>query len=233
MAYRILVVDDERKLVDSIRVYLEDSGYEVLTAHNGREALFANRDAKPDLIVLDLMMPEMDGWEAARLIRKESEVPIIMLTARVEDMDKIIGLEMGADDYLTKPFNPRELQARIRAVLRRAHGETGGETSAILRLDTLELTPDSYEVTRAGELVDLTRSEFDLLRAFMRYPGRVFTRMELLSFIHGEDIYAGYERTIDVHVKNIRAKIEADPRNPRFIETVYGVGYRMRRDDVE
>lgn len=232
MANRILVVDDEPKLVESIRVYLEDAGYEVFTAHNGREALFLNRDMKPDMIVLDLMMPVMDGWEAARLIRKESDVPIIMLTARIEDMDKIIGLEMGADDYITKPFNPRELQARIRAVLRRIHGETGGESAGILRITDLELDPATYEVTLRGEPVDLTRSEFDLLRAFMRYPGRVFTRMELLGFVHGEDIYAGYERTIDVHVKNIRAKVEDDPRNPRYIETVYGVGYRMRREDV-
>jgi DNA-binding response OmpR family regulator len=229
MSYKILVVDDEPNLVNTVRAYLEDSGYGVVTASNGRDALFASRHERPDLIILDLMMPEMDGWEAARLIRRESSVPIIMLTARVEDADKVAGLEMGADDYLTKPFNPRELVARVRAVLRRAHGDLAAEPE-LLRVGDLELDRKSYRVTLAGEHIELTRSEFDLLAALMEQPGRVFTRLELLDHVQGE-AYAAYERTIDVHVKNLRAKIEDDPRNPRHIETVYGVGYRLVKDD--
>ena len=229
MAYKILVVDDEVNLVNTVRDYLQDSGYEVVTASNGRDALFSNRHEKPDLIILDLMMPQMDGWEASRLIRKESSVPIIMLTARVEDADKVAGLEMGADDYLTKPFNPRELVARVRAVLRRVHGDMGSSEPERYRVGELMLDRSSYEATLTGESLDLTRSEFDLLAVLMAQPGRVFTRMELLEEIQGE-AYAAYERTIDVHVKNLRAKIEDDPQNPRYIETVYGVGYRMARD---
>jgi DNA-binding response OmpR family regulator len=229
MAYKILVADDELTLLSTLRAYLEGSGFEVVTATNGRDALFATRHEKPDLVVLDLMMPEMDGWEAARLIRRESAVPIIMLTARVEDADKIAGLEMGADDYVTKPFSPREVVARVRAVLRRTHGELATEPE-ILRVGRLELDHETHTVRLNGEPVDLTPSEFDLLAALMRRPGRVFTRMELLDHIQGE-AYAAYERTIDVHIKNLRAKIEDDPRNPRYIETVYGVGYRMAGRD--
>ena len=230
MTYKILVADDEPNLVSTVRAYLEDSGFEVVTAYSGREAMFANRYERPDLIILDLMMPEMDGWEAARLIRRESSVPIIMLTARVEDTDRIAGLEMGADDYVTKPFNPRELVARVRAVLRRTHGEVAGD-SPVLRIGSLEVDRESHRATLGGRPLDLTPSEFDLLAALMEQPGRVFTRMELLDRIQGE-AYAAYERTIDVHVKNLRAKIEDDPRNPRYIETVYGVGYRLARDDA-
>jgi two-component system alkaline phosphatase synthesis response regulator PhoP len=230
MAHKILVVDDEPNLVDTVRAYLEDSGYTVVTARTGREALFANRHEHPDLIVMDLMMPEVDGWEATRLIRRESSVPIIMLTARVEDADKIAGLELGADDYVPKPFNPRELVARVRAVLRRAQGELSGE-SEVLRVGGLELDRTSYRAALDGQPLDLTPSEFDLLAALMSQPGRVFTRMELLDHVQGE-AYAAYERTIDVHVKNLRAKIEDDPRSPQYIETVYGVGYRMARRDA-
>jgi DNA-binding response OmpR family regulator len=212
--------------VGTTRAYLEESGFGVVTASNGRDALFANRHEQPDLIILDLMMPEMDGWEAARLIRAESNVPIVMLTARVEDIDKIAALEMGADDYITKPFNPRELVARVRAVLRRTQGDGGSSEPEMLRAGDLELNRTSYRLTLEEEEIELTRSEFDLLAVFMAHPGRVFTRMELLDAIQGE-AYAGYERTIDVHVKNLRAKIEEDPHHPRYIETVYGVGYRM------
>jgi DNA-binding response OmpR family regulator len=225
MTYKILVADDELTLLSTLRAYLEESGFAVVTATNGRDALFVTRHEKPDLIVLDLMMPEMDGWEAARLIRRESAVPIIMLTARVEDADKIAGLEMGADDYVTKPFSPREVVARVRAVLRRTHGELTAEPE-VLRVGGLELDHETHTVRLNGEPVDLTPSEFDLMAALMRRPGRVFTRMELLDHIQGE-AYAAYERTIDVHIKNLRAKIEEDPRNPRYIETVYGVGYRL------
>jgi DNA-binding response OmpR family regulator len=226
MAYKILVVDDEPHLVSTIRAYLEESGFGVTAASNGRDALFANRHEQPDLIILDLMMPEMDGWEAARLIRAESKVPIVMLTARVEDIDKIAALEMGADDYITKPFNPRELVARVRAVLRRTQGDDGSSEPEMLRVGALELNRTNYRLTMEEQEVELTRSEFDLLAVLMARPGRVFTRMELLDAIQGE-AYAGYERTIDVHIKNLRAKIEEDPHRPRYIETIYGVGYRM------
>lgn len=230
MAHKVLIVDDEPQLLKTVRSYLEDSGFSVLTATNGKDALFINRQESPDLIVLDLMMPEMDGWEASRLIRRESDVPIIMLTASIEDSNKIAALEMGADDYITKPFNPRELVARVRAVLRRTHSDVA-VSSNILRIRDLELSTETYEASLEKQLLDLTRSEFDILAALMAYPGRVYTRLELLDHIHG-DAFAGYERTIDVHIKNLRAKIEADPRNPRYIETVYGVGYRMIRDDA-
>lgn len=230
MAYKILVVDDEADLLKTVRDYLVESGFEVATAGSGRAALFLNRDEKPDLVVMDIMMPEMDGWEASRLIRRESDVPIIMLTARDEDADKIAALEMGVDDYVTKPFNPRLLVARVRAVLRRTRGESSSE-GRILRVKDLELDQDTYEAKLHDQLLELTRSEFDLLATLMEHPGRVFTRMELLEHVHGE-AFAAYERTIDVHIKNLRAKLEVDPREPEYIETVYGVGYRMAKDDA-
>jgi two-component system alkaline phosphatase synthesis response regulator PhoP len=230
MAYKILVVDDETELLNTVRDYLEQSGFEVLTASNGRDALFINRSEKPDLIVMDIMMPDMDGWEGSRLIRRESDVPIVMLTARDEDADKIAALEMGVDDYVTKPFNPRLLVARVRAVLRRTHGESSSD-NRLLRVKGLELDQDTYEVRLRDELLELTRTEFDLLAAFMEHPGRVFTRMELLEHMHGE-AFAAYERTVDVHIKNLRAKLETDPKKPEYIETVYGVGYRMAKDNA-
>jgi len=175
------------------------------------------------------MMPETDGWEAARLIRRESAVPILFLTARVDDVDKITGLELGADEYVTKPFSPRVLVAQVRAVLRRAYGDLAAEPT-VWRVGALELNAETRLVTLGGERVELTPSEFDLLAVLIQRPGRVFTRMELLERVQGE-AFAAYERTIDVHIKNLRAKIEADPRQPRYVETVYGVGYRMRPDD--
>lgn len=220
----ILVVDDEERLVSLVRAYLAQEGFHVVTAHDGREALFAARQAKPDLIILDLMMPEMDGWEFIRLHHKERDTPIILLTARVEETDKVLGLELGADDYITKPFSPRELVARVRAVLRRAQKEPGEPD--VLRAGNLILDRTAHRVTLAGEMVDLTPSEFDLLATLMSTPGRAFSRMELLDRLQG-DAYEGYERTVDVHVKNLRAKIEEDPRSPHYIETVYGVGYRF------
>lgn len=229
MAYKVLVVDDEPDLIGTVRAYLQESGFEVMMASNGRDALFIARQERPDLVVMDLMMPEMDGWEASRLIRHESKVPIIMLTARVDDVDKIAALEMGADDYLTKPFNPRELVARVRAVLRRTHADDSSAEPPIIRVGELELNRETHWITLRGQTLDLTRSEFDLMAALMSQPGRVFTRLELLEHTQGE-AFAGYERTIDVHIKNLRAKIEDDTRSPRYIETVYGVGYRMVSD---
>jgi DNA-binding response OmpR family regulator len=229
MSRKIVIADDEQQILDTVRAYLEASGFQVIVARSGREALFAFRHEKPDLVILDVMMPEMDGWEAARLIRRESEVPILFLTARVDDVDQITGLEIGADEYITKPFSPRVLVAQVRAVLRRVYGELAAEPS-VWRVGGLELDAEARLVRLNGARIDLTPSEFDLLAIFIARPGRVFTRMELLERLQGE-AFAPYERTIDVHVKNLRAKIEADPHDPGAIETVYGVGYRMRGEE--
>ncbi len=227
MSKTILVVDDEPRLVSLVRGYLEQEGYTVVTAGNGREALFAARDHLPDLIVLDLMMPEMDGWKFMRLHRQERNTPIIMLTARIEDVDKVVGLEMGADDYITKPFSPRELVARVRAVLRRM--EPDAEKSDLLRAGPLELDRTAHALKIEGESVDLTRMEFDLLETLMSSPGRAFSRLELLERTQGY-AYDGYERTVDVHIKNLRKKIETDTSNPSYVLTVFGVGYRFNPD---
>jgi DNA-binding response OmpR family regulator len=227
MSKLILVVDDEPRLTNLVRGYLEQESYQVVVANNGREALFAARDHKPDLIVLDLMMPEMDGWEFLRLHRQERNTPIIMLTARIDDVDKIAALETGADDYLTKPFSPRELVARVRAVLRRT--TSAPEAAVILRAGDLVLDIDSRALTQGGRLVELTPMEFDLLATLMRNPGRAFSRMDLLERTQGY-AYDGYERTVDVHIKNLRKKIEHEPSDPVFILTVFGVGYRFNPD---
>jgi DNA-binding response OmpR family regulator len=224
MSKTILVVDDEERLTSLVKTYLTQDGFRVVTARNGREALFLARQEKPDLIVLDLMMPEMGGYEFMRLHRKERETPIILLTAKVEDADKVLGLELGADDYVTKPFSPRELTARVRAVLRRA-GQAAPEPD-LLRAADVTLDRAAHTVKVGGQFVDLAPSEFDLLAALMAAPGRAFSRLELLDRLQGT-AYEGYERTVDVHIKNLRAKIEPDPAKPRYVETVYGVGYRF------
>lgn len=227
MAKTILVVDDERRLVSVVEAYLIQEGFNVVTAPNGQQAIFIAREQKPDLIILDVMMPEMDGLEFMRLHRKERETPIILLTAKVGEDDRVIGLELGADDYITKPFRPRELVARVRAVLRRS-GEKGPRAQ-VYRVSNLTLDRESHFVRVGENYIDLTPSEFDLLAALMSAPGRAFSRLELLDHIQGT-AFEGYERTIDVHVKNLRGKIEADPRSPHLIETVYGVGYRFARE---
>jgi DNA-binding response OmpR family regulator len=227
MTKTILVVDDEQRLVSVVKAYLEQEGFRVVTASNGREAIHIARHEKPDLIILDIMMPEMDGYDFLRAHRKERETPIIMLTARVADDEKVIGLELGADDYVTKPFKPRELIARVRAVLRRV-GKTE-PMAEIFRVGEITLDRDSHTVTVKDDFVDLTPSEFDLLATLMSSPGRAYSRLDLLDRLQGT-AYEGYERTIDVHIKNLRAKIEQDPRNPRYVETVYGVGYRISRE---
>ncbi len=227
MSRRILIVDDEQHILDTINAYLSSEGYEVIMARDGQQALFTFRHEKPDLIVLDIMMPQMDGLEAARLIRRESGVPIIFLTARVEDIDQITGLELGADEYITKPFSPRVLVARVRALLRRTYGDLSPQ-SQVWRVGDLEVNAETHTVTRSGQRIDLTPTEFDLLVAFISRPGRVFSRAELLDRL--DDSFAAYERAVDVHIKNLRAKIEIDTRNPEYIETVYGLGYRMRSD---
>jgi DNA-binding response OmpR family regulator len=226
MTKTIMIIDDEKRLVSLVESYLTQEGYRVVTAYNGRDALLIAQKEKPDLIILDIMMPEMNGYDFMRAHRADHDTPIIMLTAKVEDDDKVIGLELGADDYVTKPFKPRELMARVRNVLRWAgKNETKAKT---LRVSDITLDRDSREVQVAERLVDLTPSEFDLLAALMSSPGRVFSRLDLLDVIQGVR-YEGYERTIDTHIKNLRAKIEDDPRKPRYIETVYGVGYRINR----
>ena len=220
---RVLVVDDEPKIVRLVRDYLERSGFEVLTARDGPEALMRAHQERPDLIVLDLGLPALDGIEVTRQLRRDSGVPIIMLTARDEETDKVVGLELGADDYVTKPFSPRELTARVRAVLRR-HGRDAD--TEVIRAGELTLDVPRLRAEVAGRVVPLTATEFQLLAALARQPGRVFTRSQLLDTIHGV-AFESYERAIDAHVKNIRRKLEPDPRAPRFLLTVYGVGYRL------
>src|SRR5581483_3545580 len=224
MSKKILVVDDEKKFVNVLRAYLEQAGFAVVTAYDGKSALAAFRREKPNLVLLDLNLPEMDGLDVARTIRKESNVPIIMLTARVEETDRLIGLELGADDYVLKPFSPREVVARVRAVLRRVEGETA--PVEILRAGEIEMDLTKHVVTGQDESIDLTPTEFDLLVALMKNPGRAFTRMQLLDLVQGE-AYAGYERTIDAHIKNLRQKIGDDPKQPRYLLTVFGIGYKF------
>ncbi|HJX37272.1 MAG TPA: response regulator transcription factor [Anaerolineae bacterium] len=224
MMSRVLVVDDDPGIVKLVRAYLEQAGYSVLTAQEGKKALHIARHDKPDLVILDLMLPEMDGWDVCRALRKESDVPIIMLTARVEESDKLIGLELGADDYVTKPFSPRELVARVRSVLRRAQGMPPKPERISLGEITIDLSRHSVEV--AGQPVELTPTEFDLLATLMEDPGRAFTRSQLLESVQGY-AYDGYERTIDVHVKNLRQKIGEDAGSPQRIKTVYGIGYKF------
>lgn len=222
-----MVVDDEKRLVSLVESYLSQSGYRVVTASNGREALAAAGRQKPDLIILDIMMPEMDGHEFMEAYRREHSTPIILLTARVEEEEQVIGLELGADDYVTKPFRPRELMARVRAVLRRS-GQAE-PPARVLNAAGIVLDRDKRSVQVGQRYVDLTPSEFDLLAALMSSPGRVFSRLDLLDIIQGIR-YEGYQRTIDLHIKNLRAKIEQDPRSPHYVETVYSVGYRFVRE---
>jgi DNA-binding response OmpR family regulator len=221
---KILVVDDEARIVKLVRSYLEQAGYVVVEASDGQTALIQARRERPDLIVLDLGLPGIDGFEVARILRREGDTPIIMLTARIEDTDRIVGLELGADDYVTKPFNPRELVARVRAVLRRTSGTP--PTPEILRAGELVVDVSGRQATVAGRPLTLTPTEFELLIVLLQNPGRAFTRMELLDRVQG-DAYEGYERTVDAHVKNLRAKLGDDPRHPHYIQTVFGVGYKL------
>jgi DNA-binding response OmpR family regulator len=225
MPKKILVVDDERNIVKLVRDYLERAGFVALLAENGQQALHIFRAEKPALIILDLGLPELDGLEVTRLVRRESNTPIIMLTARLDETDKLIGLELGADDYVTKPFSPRELVARVRAVLRRAEGGPG-EPEQVINAGDVAIDVSRRSVTVGGRAIELTPTEFDLLALLARDPGRVFSRLQMLDRIQG-DAYEGYERTIDAHIKNLRQKIEPDPRKPVYIHTVYGVGYRF------
>jgi DNA-binding response OmpR family regulator len=224
MSQTILVVDDEPQIVRFVRAYLEDAGYRVVTASDGQEALFVARHEKPDLVILDLMMPGMDGWDFIRRYRRERDTPVIVLTARVEESDQVLGLELGADDYVTKPFSPRALVARIRAVLRRV--QAGLAPPDVLRGGDVVLDREAHTVTSSGREVSLTPTEFNLLEVLMITPGRAFTRAELLDRVLGDEAYV-FGRTIDAHVKNLRRKIEPDPARPRHVVTVRGVGYKF------
>ncbi|MCX7839769.1 MAG: response regulator transcription factor [Anaerolineae bacterium] len=227
MAKKILVVEDEKKLVAILKGYLEQAGFHVVTASDGEQALAVFRHEKPALVLLDLNLPKLDGLDVCRALRKESNVPIIMVTARVEEADRLIGLELGADDYITKPFSPREVVARVRAVLRRAEGEPARAETFVAGELTLDLA--KHSVRLKDREIELTPTEFDLLTVLMQNPGRAFTRLQLLDRVQGE-AFEGYERTIDAHIKNLRQKIERDPKNPRYILTVFGVGYKFAED---
>ncbi len=225
MAKTILAVDDASSVRTMLKDYLSEEGFRVLTATNGLEALETARREHPDLILLDIMMPEMGGYDFIRAFRQEADTPIILLTARVEEVDKVAGLELGADDYVTKPFGMRELVARVQAVLRRI--EKNATPSDILRVCDIVLDRGRHLVQVNGRTIDLTPSEFDLLATLIAAPGRVFSRAQLLQQLQGY-VLEGVERTIDVHIRNLRAKIEPDPGHPRYVETVFGVGYRFR-----
>lgn len=217
-------MDDEKKFVNVLRAYLEKAGFQVVTAGDGQTAIAVFRHTKPNLVLLDLNLPEVEGLDVARTLRRESSVPIIMVTARVQETDRLIGLELGADDYITKPFSPREVVARVRAVLRRAEGPSA--PIEILRAGEIEMNLTQHTVTVCDRIVELTPTEFDLLGALLREPGRAFSRLELLDRVQGE-AYEGYDRTVDAHIKNLRQKIGDDPKQPRYILTVFGVGYKL------
>ena len=221
---KILVVDDEPKIIQLTQDYLENAGFSVMSAGDGERALTVIQVEKPDLVVLDLGLPGMDGLDVCRSIRKTSNIPIIMLTARDEETDKLVGLELGADDYITKPFSPKELVARVRSVLRRS--ELAQEEREVIRVGDVTLDLPRMRVIVGGEEIELTATEFQLLQALASQPGRIFTRAQLLNAVHGIAIES-YERAIDAHIKNIRRKLEPVPREPRYIQTVYGVGYRF------
>jgi two-component system alkaline phosphatase synthesis response regulator PhoP len=225
----VLVVDDEPKIAKLAKDYLERGGFQVVTVGDGPSAVQATRSERPDMIVLDLNLPGMDGLDVCRQISRISDVPIIMLTARVEETDRLIGLELGADDYITKPFSPRELVARVRAVLRRVQG--GIHQPGHIRVGQLEIDVDGHRVSRDGEALDLTRNEFTVLAVLAQHAGQTFSRGQLVDRLHGV-AYEGFDRSIDSHVKNLRRKIEPDPTEPTYVQTVYGVGYRFN-DEVD
>jgi two-component system alkaline phosphatase synthesis response regulator PhoP len=228
----VLIVDDEPRIAEIAGDYLRHAGFDVLFAATGSSGLERARGARPALVVLDLRLPDMDGIQVARELRRESDVPIVMLTARAEESDRLLGLDAGADDYVVKPFSPRELVARVRAVLRRSAGQTAHPTRNVLRIGDLALDVERFTVERGRERMELTATEFQLLATLVSHPGRLFTRAQLLDAIRGSDAEA-FDRAIDAHVKNIRRKIERDPRNPRYVLTVYGVGYKAAEEVAE
>ena len=225
----ILVVDDEQRIVRQARDYLEHGGFRVLEANDGTSALAMARQARPDLIVLDLNLPGMDGLDVCRTLRRDSDVPIIMLTARVEETDRLIGLELGADDYITKPFSPRELVARVRVILRRVNKDV--VQSGLLRAADLEIDLNGHRVLRTGEPVQLSRTEFNLLAVLAQHPGQTFSRAQLVDRLHNVS-FQGFDRSIDAHVKNLRRKLEPEPGEPRYVLTVFGVGYKFAEEET-
>ena len=226
MKRTILVVDDNEKIVEVLAAYLEGEGYRVLTAADGESARRLAKDHRPDLALLDIMLPGIDGIELTRLFQRQWDLPVILVTARTDEIDRLIGLEVGADDYISKPFSPREVVARVKAVLRRADRSAASEVSDVITLGELTIDPAARAVTRDGVPVELTRTEFDIVATMAAHPGRVYSRLQLLEIVSG-DAFEGYERTIDAHVKNVRRKLGDDPRSPRFVHTVFGVGYKM------
>ena len=222
----ILIIEDEPELARVLRSYLENANYNVITAYRGDTGLASWKTSRPDLVILDLNLPGMDGLDVAREIRRSSSTPIIMMTARVEESDQLVGLELGADDYITKPFSPRILVARVRSLLRRSQSEL--EPSRVIRASDLQIDQDEHRVTRGGEEIQLTPTEFDLLVTLVMQPGRAFSRLQLLEATQGT-AYEGYERSIDAHIKNLRSKIEHNPKSPEYIETVFGIGYRFKK----
>jgi len=228
MMQKILIIEDEPELVKVLRSYLESSGYEVITSYRGDTGLQTWDNTRPDLVLLDLNLPGMNGLDVAKAIQKKADTPIIMVTARVEETDRLIGLELGADDYITKPYSPREVVARVRAVLRRA-----GKTSSvkeIINIANMIIDLNGHTVTRNEEEINLTPTEFKLLTILAESPGRVFSRMQILQSVQDGPVFEGYERTVDAHIKNLRSKIEIDPKNPKYIETVFGVGYKFSKE---
>jgi len=223
----VLVVEDEAEIADVVRQYLERDGYRVAVCGDGAQALAEFGRLRPDLVLLDLMLPGADGYEVCRRIRAQGSTPVIMLTARDEEHDKLIGLELGADDYITKPFSPREVVARVRAVLRRARN--GDAPMPVVRVHDLEIDALRHTVRRGSDALDLTPTEFKLLLTLAAHPGRAFTRLQLIDHVQGY-AFEGYERTVDAHVKNLRQKLEPDPRHPRYVLTVHGIGYRLAEE---
>jgi len=224
---KILIIEDELELVKVLRSYLDNAGFEVVTALRGDTGLTAWQNEKPDLVLLDLNLPGMDGIEIAKSIRKQDNTPIIMLTARVEDTDRIVGLELGADDYVTKPFSPREVVARVKAVLRRAQPVEAPVQRVVVK--DLEIDEESFKIRQAGKEIDLTRTEFAIIFLLAQHPGKVYSRLQLLEAAQGV-AYEGYERTIDAHIKNLRSKLNDKANKPSYIETVFGRGYRFKED---
>ncbi len=229
MNHSILVIDDDIKTVELIRLYLERERYRVMVAYDGEQALALARQKSPGLIILDWMLPKIDGLDVCRMLRAESDVPIIMLTAKATEEDTLLGLDLGADDYVTKPFSPRELVARVRVVLRRTNPQQEQPPEDLL-IGPILIDFRSHEVWRSGELIELTPKEFKLLETLAREPGRAFSRLELVQRVFGLD-YEGFERTVDVHMMNLRKKIEPHPNEPVYLQTVYGLGYKFRREE--
>lgn len=225
--YSVLLVDDDEKLVQLLKIYFEKEGFITYSAYDGVQAIQLVREKKPSIMVLDIMLPEINGWDVCRQIRRDNDVPIIMLTARDEESDRLIGLEIGADDYVTKPFSPKEVVARAKVILRRINRES--IQNAPLHIGNIYIDIDRHEVSKNGEIIELTATEFKILEFFAANAGKVFTRLQLVEQTQG-DSFEGYDRTIDVHIKNLRRKLEDNPKEPRYILTVYGVGYKFAEE---